>query len=246
MKNYLISGQKFKTDNLIFNPELVSHFLKTDLTSQFLLWTMLRNMEITSGQFHISLLKNLILEYLGLKSTHIYKLIEKGEDVFWNRSQKDKKIFYIVSLKKVCLNIQFNINRSEPFVIPINLFDSHGYKNTKDVKNIMISLIASRYVDERPISIKSLCDNTGQSESTVRNALKDCPHVKVLKNIKIEPVSMAYQALRLENKATYLSGTNLITQLPNSYKFVEAYRLPLKTRPKELKKLNPNFSLTTK
>ena len=246
MKNYLISGQKFKTDNLIFNPELVSHFLKTDLTSQFLLWTMLRNMEITSGQFHISLLKNLTLEYLGLKSTHTYKLIEKGEDVFWNRSQKDKKIFYIVSLKKVCLNIQFNINRSEPFVIPINLFDSHGYKNTKDVKNIMISLIASRYVDERPISIKSLCDNTGQSESTVRNALKDCPHVKVLKNIKIEPVLGAYQALRLENKATYLSGTNLITQLPNSYKFVEAYRLPLKTRPKELKKLNPNFSLTTK
>ena len=207
---------------------------------------MLRNMEITSGQFHINLLKNLTLEYLGLKSTHIYKLIEKGEDVFWNRSQKDKKIFYIVSLKKVCLNIQFNINRSEPFVIPINLFDSHGYKNTKDVKNIMISLIASRYVDERPISIKSLCDNTGQSESTVRNALKDCPHVKVLKNIKIEPVLGAYQALRLENKATYLSGTNLITQLPNSYKFVEAYRLPLKTRPKELKKLNPNFSLTTK
>jgi hypothetical protein len=246
LKNYLTSGQKFKTDNLIFNPELVSHFLKTDLTSQFLLWTMLRNMDITSGQFHISILKALTTEYLGLQSTHIYKLIEKGEDVFWNRSKKDKKIFYIVSLKKVCVNIEFNINRSEPFVIPISLFDSHGYKNTKDVKNIMISLIASRYVDERPISIKSLCENTGQSESTVRNALRDCPHVKVLKNIKIEPISEAYQALRLENKATYLSGSNLITQLPNSYQFLEAYRLPLKTRPKELKKLNPNFSLTTK
>ena len=246
MKNYPISGQKFKTDNLIFNPELVSHFLKHDCSSQFLLWTMLRNMEISSGQFHINIIKDLISEYLGLSSTHIYKLIEKGEDIFWNRSKKDKKVFYIISLKKVCLNIEFNINRSEPFVVPLSLFNSHGYKNTKDIKNIMISLIASRYVDERPISIKSLCENTGQSESTVRNALKDCPHVKVLKNIKIMPISEAYQALKLENKSTYISGTNLITQLPNSYQFKEAYRLPLKTRPKELKKLNPNFSLTTK
>lgn len=246
MKSYLIYGQEFKTENLVFNPELVSHFLKNDLTSQYLIWSLLRNQNISSGKFNINLLKILIKDYLGIQSTHIYKVIQSGEEIFWTKSNKNKKEYYLVSIKKVCQNIEFLINRSEPYVIPISLFYSHGLKNTTNIKDIMIGLIASRYVDERPISIASLCKNTGQSESTVRNALHNCPHVNIIKNIKIEPISGAYESLRKENKATYLSGSNLITQLPNKYQFLECYRLPLKTRPDELKKLNPNFSLTTK
>lgn len=230
---------------MIFNPELVSSFLQSNSSSHFFIWTCLRNLEDSCGSFSIDTLKSIVVGFLGIKSTHIYKFIELGENKFWNRSKKDKKLFYLISFKKICSNAEITINRSEPFVLDINIFKSHEVKNTTNIKNIMIGMIASRYVDERPMSLAIISKNTGQSESTVRNALKSCPIIETRYHHKYEQLDNSYFHLTKENNKTNIVQNYLITQLPNTYKLLEGDRLPLGTRPKELKKSTPVFGLTT-
>jgi hypothetical protein len=160
----------------------------------------------------------------------------------------------LFSFKQIVLRLSPKIARSEPVVIPFNYFNANGYKNSKNIKNLLIGCVAGRYVDQRPISLASIQENVGQSENTVRNAIKECAFleyktntekVSVSKNIlgvmaskSIQDNSVAYKIQKIDNN--YF----MIKQLPNSYIIKDFDRLPLKCRPDILSKtVQKNFEL---
>ena len=104
----------------------------------------------------------------------------------------------------------------------------------------MICIVGCRYGFDKPISIMSIVENVGLSESTVRNALYSCPLVEIKNNfIKINT------NLVIDSSYKLLSDGSVVKQIPNSYN-IDLERLPLRNRPKELKKANINIDLYDK
>jgi hypothetical protein len=87
--------------------------------------------------------------------------------------------------------------------------------------------------------------NTGLSESTVRNLLKDSPFINIRANYKIilenDDRKILTTLMQLDDTpwahkiAPHNDTLALIKQAPNSYELRDLERLPLRTRPKLLK-----------
>lgn len=234
--------------NIIINPEIAASALKNDEADLFLIWLLSKKIDKSnSGIIDLSEIINIADKVLGIKSNYIYKKIKFGENKYW------RKPFGIRGHKKICLlsmnnvidRLKPDLARTKAFIIPSHVFK---FDNFKLGKNFLISLVAARYEDYRPISLDSLIKNTGQSESTIRNAIKECVHVKVKSNYEIIFVSES----KLEaNKLLQSFDTpwsfriiqngncyNVIKQLPNSYIISEFDRQPIRCRPDRLKKID--------
>lgn len=242
---------------LILYPELAAEALKNNESDIFIIWSILKKIDSSgSGIIWMGDILKLCEKVLGLKSTYAYSKINKGIGKYW-REPKGKngcKTVGLFSFKQIVLRLSPKIARSEPVVIPFTYFNANGYKNSKNIKNLLIGCVAGRYVDHRPISLASIQENIGQSENTVRNAIKECAFleyktntekVSVSKNIlgvmaskSIQDNSVAYKIKKIDNN--YF----MIKQLPNSYIIKDFDRLPLKCRPDILSKtVQKNFEL---
>jgi hypothetical protein len=135
-----------------------------------------------------------------------------------------------------------DITRSKPVVVPLSYIQS---SDKKSIRGLLISIVAGRYIDNRPISMYSLIHNIGLSESTIRNALYDSKCLKIKSNFLVLATDTNKSSLSdlLQNDkepwACKIINDNgifhLIKQQANSYD-LDFYRLSLKSRPNELKK----------
>ena len=249
---------RIQTSNcLILYPELAAESLKNNESDIFIIWSILKKVDtVGSGIVLLSDILKICEKVLGLKSTYAYTKITKGIGKYWRepKGRNGYKTVGLFSFKQIVVRLSPKLARSEPIVIPFNYFNSNGFKNSKNIKNLLIGCVAGRYVDNRPISLASIQENTGQSESTVRNAIKECAFleyktntekVSVSKNIlgamaskSMQEKSVAYKIEKIENN--YF----MIKQLPNSYIIKDFDRLPLKCRPDILSKtVQKNFEL---
>jgi hypothetical protein len=238
-----------KRNQIIIYPELVAEVLKKNESDIFILWLVIRSLN-TQGTGLVLISDILILcdKILGIKSTHAYAKIHKGVNKYWRApyGTKGNKYLGLFSFKQIVKSLNPELTRSEPIVVPLSYFYSHGNKNSKHIKNFFIGCVAGRYTDNRPISIASLIENCGAKESSIRNAIKDCAFINQKPNFRLvmmdkdilkvtiqKNVSANCLKLRVIKNEDYYQ---LVEQLPNSYIITEFDRLPLRLRPDALKK----------
>ena len=233
---------------IIINPELASSTLKHKEEDVFVIWLISKNIDIKgNGIIDLKELINIASICLGLKSTFVYTKIEKGIDKYWRKpfGKNGSKKIALLSINKVIERLQPEIAKSKPVKVSTNLLNSHGVINSKFIKTLLLSIVAGRYEENKPLSIASLMSNTGLSESTVRNLLKDSKFINIRANYKIilenDDRKILTSLMQLDETpwAYRITPHNdtlaLIKQAPNSYELRDLERLPLKTRPKLLK-----------
>ncbi len=242
MKDSTESGIKNK--KIIVYPEIIAESIVHNEVDLYLIWTLAKKVDLDgNGIISIEEIINIGIKILGLKSNYIYNKLNSGVDRFWGKlfRKNGKRYTCLFSLKKIITRYNPKILKCHPVVIPVSLLNSDKQHNTKNIKNLFISIVASRYGDKKPISLASICENLNLSESTIRNALQECTYVKIKNNFQIVSVSEKIENLKIVNTSyKILTGNNfyqLVKQLPNSY-ILDLETLPIKCRPKELKKVN--------
>lgn len=234
--------------NIIINPELAASALKNDEADLFLIWLLSKKIDINNnGIVGLPDVINIINKCLGLQSNYIYKKIQAGENKYWRKpfGVRGNKKICLLSMKNIIDRLNSDITRTKAFIVPTNIF---RFESSKASKGLLISLVAARYEDERPISLESLINNTGQSESTIRNAIKSCLFIKVKSNYEVilesnSKIHLNQIMQSFDTPWVYRVNKNgdqysLLRQLPNSYIISEFDRQPLKFRPERLKKLD--------
>lgn len=234
------SGNK---NNLILYPEIIAEAIKNNEIDLYVLWMISKKVDIKGdGIISIKEILNIAKIVLGYKSNHIYNKLNVGVDKFWSKifKHKNERSICLFGLKKILVRYSPSVLKSKPFVLPLSYLKSQQVLNAKFVKQLMICVVGCRYGFEKPISIMSIVENVGLSESTVRNALYSCPLVTIKNNfIKSNP------NLALDSSYKLLADGSVVKQIPNSYN-IDLERLPIRTRPRELKKANINIDLYDK
>ncbi len=236
---------------IIINPELASSALKNKEEDVFIIWLISKNIDLKgNGIIDLKELLNIASISLGLKSTFVYTKIEKGIDKYWRKpfGKNGSRKIALLSINKVIERLQPDLAKSKPVKVNINLLNSHGIANSKFIKILLLSTVAGRYEENKPLSLASLMSNTGLSESTVRNLLQDSPFINIRANYKVllenddrkvltammqnanEPVPYSCRIISQNDTLA------LIKQVPNSYELIDLQRLPYKTRPQLLKR----------
>lgn len=234
---------------IIINPELASSTLKHKEEDVFVIWLICKKIDLTgNGIIDLKELLNIASICLGLKSTFVYTKIEKGIDKYWRKpfGKNGSKKLALLSINKVIERLQPEIAKSKPVKVSTKLLNSNGVTNAKFIKTLLLSIVAGRYEENKPLSLASLMSNTGLSESTVRNLLQDSPFINIRANYKVvleNDDRRILGALMQKDNTPWLykiqphNGTlALIKQAPNSYELRDLQRLPLKTRPHLLKR----------
>ncbi len=236
---------------IIINPELASSALKHKEEDVFVIWLISKNIDLNgNGIIDLKELLNIASKSLGLKSTFVYTKIEKGIDKYWRKpfGKNGSRKIALLSINKVIERFQPDIAKSKPVKVNINLLNSHGVTNSKFIKTLLLSIVAGRYEENKPLSIASLMSNTGLSESSIRNLLQDSPFINIRANYKLilenddrRILSTLMQCKgELEPHACRIIKHNdtlaLIKQAPNSYELINLERLPYKMRPQILKR----------
>ena len=230
---------------VILYPEILSAVIKNKEEDFYSLWLLSKTLnENKNGLVDYKNLIEIAKNYLGYSSNHIYKKISSGIGLYWREpsGSKGKKIIGLLSIEKIVDRLKPNITRSKPFIVNLDYFLS----DSKDIKNLFVSLVAGRYEDGRPISLQTLVDNLGISESSVRNSLKDCLYVKIKSNyVILEEFNFISDAFKSNHfnpndKTIKIHQNNdkvqVLKQISNSYIISEFDRLSLKKRPKILRK----------
>lgn len=231
--------------SIIVNPELLPEIIKRNETDLFTVWNVSKLIDITgSGIIAVKELLNICEKIFNIKSKYIYEKLNAGIDLYWSKPHgqiRNKKIC-LFSINKLVARLNPNVTRSKPVAIPVTFLEGLG---SKSIKEFYISIFAARYENDSPISINSLEKFLGVSESSVRNAIKNCSHIKTKKNYEIllsdtykdklikyiVADNHPYNLRIIERDGKYL----LLKQLPNSYHLFGLDRLPLKYRPKCLR-----------
>jgi hypothetical protein len=249
-----------KTPNykfLILYPELAAEALKNNEQDIFIIWSILKKLDTNgSGLVLQGDILKICDKVFGIQSTHAYSKITKGINKYWRKPKgsNGQKTIGLFSFKQIVERLSPKLSRCEPIIIPFSYFDSHGLKNSKHIKNLLIGCIAGRFVDHRPISLASIQENTGQSENTVRNAIKSCAFIETKMNLQKVSINanslevLKLKALQTNSVAFSVTEENgkyfLNKQIPNSYIIKDFDRLPLKSRPEILSKtVQKNFEL---
>lgn len=229
---------------LILYPEVLAAVLKNKEEDVFCLWLLAKKINFqNNGLIKVEEILNIAKLSLGLNSTFVYSKLQKGVGLYWRQpvGQKGKKIVGLFSLDNIVKRLQPEITRSKPIIVNINILKS----DVKNIRNLFISIVAGRYIDNRPLSLASLSENMGLSERTIQEALRNSPYIKnnynyiLISEDKIR--NNLTDIIRKENKSSAYriqqSNDNfqLLKQIANSYTLLDFDRLPLKKRPKCLK-----------
>ena len=233
---------------IILNPEVIAQVLKHDEVDVYVLWAISKLVDINnSGIVPIDEIINISKIVFQHSSSVVYAKIKKGTNLYWTapHGQFGKKTVCLFSINKIIDRLQPQITRSKPVAIPLSAIKDQSLKY---VKNLLISVFAARYEDERPVAIETISFYTGQSESTVRNAIKDCKFISSRQNYEVIDKTLKKTKLTLtdeqmqEYKKLKLIQKNyayvICKQISNSYRLLELDRLPLRTRPKALKMID--------
>lgn len=244
----------FDKIKVVLYPELIAASLQHGEVDLYVLWSILKatdNCCDGSGKIVISTLLNIIQTILGLQPSQAYKKLNKGIGLYWNKPGKSlngERVTTLIGKKALIDRLSPTSTRSEPFVFDCGDLERDCDSKTHEMKGLMIAVVASRYVDGRPISIRSICELTKQSKSTVQRALKECVDLNIIKSSQPISVHKTIIAARLElhkianndNLLAYkieqeLDNFVIYRRRPNSYSLTKPMRLPLRKRPKELK-----------
>lgn len=233
---------------IILNPEVIAQVLKHNEVDVYILWAISKLVDINnSGIVPLDEIINIAHLVFDYSSTYIYDKIKKGTNLYWTAPHGDfgKKTVCLFSINKIIERLQPQITRSKPIAVPLNVFKNLGLRQ---IKGLLIALFAARHEDGRPVSIETISICTGQSESTVRNAIKSCKFVSVKQNHEVVDKTTKKSKLVLTNeqkeefKKLKLIQKNysytICKQTSNSYLLKEFDRLPLRTRPKALKMID--------
>ena len=231
-------------DYVVIYPEIVAEIIKNNEEDIFALWLHAKSLNTEkNGIVSIKSVIQYCSETQNIKSNFVYTKINKGIGKYWRKpyGKNGNKSIGLLSIGNIIKRLAPKITRVEPVVVPRKLF----IDSSKNIRSLLICLVAGRYVDSRPLSFYSLIHNLGISESAIRNAIKDCVYINVYKNFDTVAESISRDSLVpiMQSQSTpwsykILSNENifkLVKQLPNSYELIFK-RLPLKQRPKELKK----------
>ena len=241
------------SQTIILNPEVIAQVLKHNEVDVYIIWAISKLVDINnSGIVPLEEIINIANIVLGYNSTFVYNKIKKGTNLYWTspHGKTGKKTVCLFSINKIINRLSPEITRSKPVAIPLDVLKNQGLKS---VKALFISIFAGRYEDERPVAIETITFYTGQSESTVRNALKDCKYISVRQNYEVIDKTTKKTKLALteeqmqEYKKVKLIQKNysfaICKQISNSYRLNEFDRLPLRTRPKALKIIDKKLVL---
>jgi hypothetical protein len=241
--------------DVILYPELIAAALKMNEIDLYVFWSILKAVDRRiqgSSKISISSMLTVINNVFNTAASQSYNKIKKGTGVYWNKpgkSSSGERVTTLLGKQAVIDHLQPTSTYSEPFVFKCEALMQDIQKSTKELKGLMIAAVASRYVCGRPFSLRSICELTGQSKSTVQRALRECNSLNIITNC--QPISthktideakyklarMAKQDSRMAYRiATELDGFTIYRQMPNSYSLVRTKRLPLRKRPKELKR----------
>jgi len=238
-----MSGKMSKS--IIVYPEIAASVLKNKEDDLYILWLLAKKIDINgSGIVSLREIFNFAKIVLDIKSNYIYEKIEKGIDKFWRKpfGKYGNKFVCLLSPGKIIQRLQPQITRSKPVVVPLAYIQN---TDRKFIRGLFVSIVAGRYLDNRPLSMYSLIHNTGLSESTIRNALYESKCISIKKNFLILATSKDKSSLSVKLQqcnepwaCKIISKDDifhLIKQQANSYD-LDFYRLSYKTRPKELKR----------
>jgi hypothetical protein len=231
--------------SIIVNPEIAASVLKNKEDDLYILWLLAKKVD-TNGSGIVSLKEifNFAKIVLNIQSNYIYEKIEKGVGKYWRKpfGKYGNKNVCLLSPGKIIQRLKPDITRSKPVVVPLSYIQS---SDKKTIRGLLISIVAGRYTDNKPLSMYSLIHNIGLSESTIRNALYDSKCLKIKSNFLILATDINRTSLAKllqsdkEPWACKIVNNNgvfqLIKQQANSYD-LDFYRLSLKSRPTELKK----------
>lgn len=237
--------------SVIIYPEIAAQALKNEEADLYIIWLVLRAMDVAgqaTGIISVQDVQDACEAILGVTPKWAYSKIKDGVDKYWRSpvGKRGERTMGLLGQKKVIARLQPKMTRCEPFIVPLSELTADGSLNLKRVKQYLIAIIASRFVDNRPITVETVMEYTGLSESTIRNALRDCPRVN--KRVNYEVVhqtgsrSEAYQMQKKLYRGTrccrvvpHEDGYAVIKQVGNTYTLPEPDRLPLRARPRELK-----------
>lgn len=231
---------------LIINPEIAASSLQNNEGDLYIFWLVAKKLDKTNrGIVKLSELLDLCKSIFSFKSNWIYTKISAGINKYWRQpfGKKGDKYLALIGVGNIIKRLQPCITRSKPVKIPVLLFENSSSKN---IRETLISLVASRYDSFHPISIATISKNTGMSESAVRNAIKSSSFVKTKQNFEVIATDKdSNKLLLLVNKEVTKHKIvkqndvySLIKQIPNEYLLTDFERLPLSCRPKELKKID--------
>jgi hypothetical protein len=231
---------------LIINPEIAAKSLQYNEGDLYLFWLVAKKLDKTGrGIIKLSELLDLCKNIFSLKSNWVYNKISLGIGKYWRApfGKKGDKSIALIGIGSVIKRLDPDITRAKPMKIPVTLFEN---SSSKSIREILVSLVASRYDSFHPLSISTISKNTGLSESAVRCALKTSSIVKTRQNFEVVASAKDSNTLLslvkkdvekyriVKNDDFYL----LTKQIPNDYFLNDFERLPLCTRPKELKKID--------
>jgi hypothetical protein len=235
---------------VILYPELVAASLKQKEGELYALWSILKGMDKSakgSGKIAVSDLIDFVRTVFGVEQSRAYDKFRQGIGKYWNKPGRDArgiKVTCLIGRAAVIERLNPTSTRSEPFTFTVKNLES---EDIHELKNLLISVVAARYIDERPISVQSIALMTGQSESTVKRAVKECVDVNSIGGFQTisehsseHEARMACAKLSKDIPAAYkvqqhLNKYVVCRQLPNTYTLCSPGRLPLRKRPKELK-----------
>lgn len=222
-------------------PELIAKTIKENELDLYLIWMFCKKKDTSgSGIVEVANLLEIATFLFNIKSNHNYKKINNGLDKYWGNIfvKNNKRYVCLYSIKKLINRLQPEIYKVKPYVIPESFFDKLPERNYKTLKSIFISLVAGRYDDERPVSIEALTHQLNLSESSIRNALKESIIITKKTNyIELGERKLIDDLYSKANEKLIITGGSikLFKQLPNSYVIDCFSRMPIKSRPKELK-----------
>ena len=239
---------KSNNPQIIINPELLPNIIKNSEHDLFCLWNAAKQVDHNStGIVNQSDFINVAINVFGFNKTYVYSKINKGVDLYWRKpyGKKGIKKIALLGINQIIKRLAPEVTRAKPVAIPNSIFYN---QTSKSIKNLFISIFAARYDDNRPISVETICRYTFQSESSIRNALKDCPFVKTKSNYEIliiaDKKSEVLEVFKKQNNCFSLRIVEknnqfvLMKQISNSYVLNSLDRIPIKYRPKELRKID--------
>ena len=238
---------------IILNPEVIAQVLRHNEVDVYILWAISKLIdENNSGIVPVEEILNIAKKVFQFSSTFVYEKIKKGVNLYWTtpHGSTGNKTVCLFSINKIINRLKPEITRSKPVAVPLSALQS---QSSKHVKELLISIFTARYEDERPVAIQTISFYTGQSESTVRNAIKNCKYISSRQNHEIIDKTLKKTKLSLTNeqvqeyKKLKLIQKNysyiICKQISNSYRLLEFDRLPLRTRPKALKAIDKKLIL---
>jgi len=239
---------------VVLYPELIAASLEHGEIDLYVFWSMLKTIDKNrcgNGRFSVQGLLHSMSTFFDLKPSQAYKKLKLGVGTYWSKPGKasdGEKVTTLIGRKALVERLKPTSTRSEPFVFEVRDLERGENANPHEMKYLMIAAIASRYVDGRPMSIRSICELTKQSERTVQRALENCVDLNKRKSCKpisshktiLEARANLLKIAQKDNILAYRIEQNLdnfviYRRIPNIYSLTKPERLPLRKRPKELR-----------